>query len=140
MSNTIALELSLRLEGKREDVVADVAVFLEAFEKMMTASASALPSVLGVAGPEDWPEYNNRLVRYKGKEVTVTKVYDLVFQQLWEARGRVVSTTQLTLSFADSADPKQRVVETIHRLRNQLRELPEIEIVTAGEGYYLAVR
>jgi hypothetical protein len=87
MSNTIALELSLRLEGKREDVVADVAVFLEAFEKMMTASASALPSVLGVAGPEDWPEYNNRLVRYKGKEVTVTKVYDLVFQQLWEARG-----------------------------------------------------
>lgn len=129
----------VHFRGSHIAVLADVTKLLDFLKRLPTAELLDDTSS-GQEMEQEWPFYRQRLLCYGERKVTMSIVYDSVFRPLWEARGHVVSASTLEEAFVDSTDPRQRVQETICRIRVLLaKEAPEIAIVTAGEGYYLRV-
>ena len=138
-----SITLSLALTGGRTDVLADLDRLLGCIEQLPTVSVQGQLQYSGAVSAEqpqaDWPEYQNRLVRFHGRELTLSRLQGEMFDLLWRARGAVVPQTTLEAIFKVK-DTKIAVHTNIYRLRYLIRrKFPEIEIVTAGNGYYLSV-
>lgn len=131
----------IRFKGGHGLVLEDVAKLLVFVKGLTTAQLIDEQSVGAVASESsEWPQYRHRLLRFGERETSISPVHDKVFNPLWEARGQMVPYTALEPLFEDRVDPRQGVAEAVSRLRLHLKTaMPEVEIVTGGDGYYLKV-
>lgn len=140
------LSLRIKLNGPRSQVLADLDRLLALTEELpsveIEGDLSLEPAIRdheGAPAP-DWPTYSNRLIRYAGRQASLAEQQGAVFEQLWLARGDVVPQRKLMELFPADQDQKQQVHTVICRLRGILgRTIPEVQIVTAGNGYHLSV-
>lgn len=131
-------------------MLADLDVILGVTEAMrsgvrlnLAAERSATEQTATPANePDDWPQFRNQVVSFRGKEAVLRgKGYTAFFQPIWEARGQIVPQVELEDLFAELKTPSNGVHTTVYRVRAILAEhIPEIELEFIGDGYRLVIK
>jgi DNA-binding response OmpR family regulator len=95
-------------------------------------------SVVAIVGrQQNWPVLTNQLISFNGKEMNLSPRFATAFSALLDARGEIISQRDMK----ELCGGKTALHTIISRLRKNLEEtIPEIQIVTIGDGYRMEIR